>query len=202
MNLIVKSGTGLDIISPTLQEIDERGNLGRVLRPAWSRLNSINKFMTAFGNPGLMPGVTISKSALLEANVHQPLSPNLLFNADSVIWHRMSCNNPKITLVHEVTYLYRRNLRQSSVGPKNDSLLALARAIKLQSSQKLTTRFFVRSGTAFDLDFVNSTSQYQSQLSSLGFKFLPSYIGDFLKFIYMIFQKFAPKANTFSNNLD
>ena len=202
MNLIVKSGKGFDIVSPTLQEIDEKGNLGRVLRPAWSRLNWINKFMTAFGNPGLMPGVMISKSALLEANSHKSLSPNLLFNADSVIWHRVSCSNPKIILVREVTYLYRRNFRQSSVGSKNDTMLALARTIKLQSSHSLIKRFLVRSGTAFDLDFIENKSEYQSQLLSLGFKFLPSYVGSFMKFFYMIFQKFAPKAKTISNNLD
>ena len=194
MNQAIIKQDFLDLMSPTLMQIDENGLEGGMLIPKWSRISWVNYFMASFGNPGLMPGALFSTKALLSCSKVTKELSGLLFNADSVIWHRMVLGRPQIAVVSSAIYFYRRTIEQSSSSSLNSKMLARARFIKLTNAPTAINKWIVRLGSMFDLDFLESQEEYFYFLSKKGVHPISKAQGKLLKLIYIILQIFAPKA--------
>jgi len=187
----------VDLVCPTLLELREDKENSKLMRSKWSRIHFINKFLAAFGNPGLMPGITIRTSLLRQLSAPTSDFRNLIFSADSIIWYRLSKLQTEILTCKRDIYLYRISPNQSTSSPRMPEMLALARAIRCAESNNLVMKFIARAGTSFDVAFVKSREEYFRTLSKLGVRTTPRVISLLINRLYYGTQSLAPKVRTY-----
>lgn len=156
-NKILLRNTGLGIVNTHLRMQTDSDSNPSVINPRWSRFKKLNRFLTYFGNPGLMPGALFASSVLREIT-YPTGEHDLLFNADSLLWFRFLKKGGNITTINNCDYVYVRNELQSSSSPANDEMMALSRFIRISESETKLQKLLAQAGVEFDRNFVNFSS--------------------------------------------
>lgn len=160
-----------------------------VLSPRWTGLLFIDKLLSYYGNPGLMPGSLFASRILEEISI--PVGKKtLFFNADSLLWFRLLKRGSKVVRVYNSEYFYVRSNTQSSSSALNDEMMALARSIRISESTTKVQRYLTRSGVEFDRDFVDFP-RYISSLYRMSPNFKVPKLTIFIRKIYSACSKIS-----------